>query len=90
MNEQNIEFKILEAKLIGSNVIRFRIEDGALIKITIDLDRIGKAEQKNPDGTNMYNFNISTKVNVIQPDKKFFAPKPPIQQQPKDSVMKPI
>ena len=94
MPEENVEFKMLEAKLVGSDTVVFRLEDGAIVKIKVDLNRAGVAINfRNPDGSPHYNINTGLNITVIPNEKKFFVPKsqlplPPIPQ--KESTMKPV
>jgi hypothetical protein len=94
MPEENVEFKMLEAKLVGSDTVVFRLEDGAIVKIKVDLNRAGVAINfRNPDGSPHYNINTGLNITVIPNEKKFFVPKsqlplPPIS--PKESTMKPV
>jgi len=92
MSEQNIEFKWLDAKLIGSDTVVFRLEDGAMVKIKVDIDRAGVAlNLKNPDGSPHYNINASLKVSVVPSGKKFSIPKSQLSRPPpKEPAMKPI
>ena len=49
--EDLVEFKWLEAKPVGSDTVTFRLEDGAIVKIKVDVDRAGVAVNfTNPDG----------------------------------------
>ena len=81
MDEAKIEFKMLEAKLIGGNTVNFRLEDGAQVRITVDIDRAGVAlNYRNPDGTAHYNISISSKVIVTPADKKFTVLKSQLPQ----------
>jgi len=76
MSESKIEFKLLEAKLIGNDTITFKLEDGATVKIKVDINRAGVAKNfTNPDGTPHYNVQASLKVNVIPPSKTYSIPK---------------
>lgn len=94
MPEENVEFKMLEAKLVGSDTVVFRLEDGAIVKIKVDINRAGVAINfKNPDGSPHYNINTGLNISVIPNEKKFFIPKsqlplPPTP--PKESTMKPV
>ena len=94
MPEENVEFKRLEAELVGSNTVVFRLEDGAMVKIKVDIVRAGIATNfKNPDGSAHYNINAGLNIIVIPNEKKFFIPKsqlplPPAP--PKESPMKPV
>ena len=90
MSEKLQDYKILEARLLGSNVTVFRLEDGTLLKVFVTLDQAGvavDAENKpirNPQGGFQYNFNFSNKVTVIPADKKYKAPAPtqPVSKPP--------
>jgi len=76
MEESKIEFKWLEAKCTGSDTVVFRLEDGALVKVKIDIDRAGVAVNfANPDGSPNYNVTVSTKINVVPANKAFSIPK---------------
>jgi hypothetical protein len=92
MPEENVEFKMLEAKLVGSDTVIFRLEDGAMVKIKVDIERAGVAVNfKNPDGSPHYSINSGLKITVIPSEKKFFIPKSQLPTAPhKESTMKPI
>ena len=86
LSEPVVEFKWLEAKAVGSDVVVFHLEDGATVKVRVSLDRAGVAiSTKNPDGTDLYNFSANLQMTVIPPDKKFSIPKSQLQvpQKPK-------
>jgi hypothetical protein len=79
MSEEQIKYKQLSVKLVGSNVVVFRLEDETLVKIHTELARVGVAvDRKNPDGTPIYNFNIASRIEVETKDKTFYAPLPPV------------
>jgi hypothetical protein len=79
MSEEQIKYKQLSAKLVGSNVVCFRLEDESLLKIYTELARVGVAvDRKNPDGTPIYNFSIASRVEVQTKDKTFYAPLPQV------------
>ena len=90
--DEKIEFKILEAKLVGSNTVVFRLEDGATVKVKVDIERAAVAvNYKNPDGTPRYNIGAGLKVAVIPKDKKFYIPKSKLKRGPsKERTLKPI
>jgi hypothetical protein len=82
MSQEQIKYKIISAKLVGSNVVNFRLEDETLLKIFVDLTRVGVAiDRKSPDGSPMYNININTRVEVVPKDKTYYAPSPPVPTQ---------
>ena len=71
-----VEFKWLDSKLVGSDTVTFRLEDGALVKIKVDVDRAGIAvNYTNPDGSPHYHINTSLKITVVPPKKKFYLPR---------------
>jgi hypothetical protein len=92
MAEEKIEFKILDYKLLGSDTVVFRLEDGAMVKVKVDIARAGIAINfKNPDGSPHYNINANLTINVIPAEKKFVIPKSQLAPTaPKESKMKPI
>jgi hypothetical protein len=74
MTEPKIEFRWLDAKCVGTDTVVFRLEDGAVVKIKVDLDRAGVAASlTNPDGTPHYQIGTSLKVNVIPPKKAYYV-----------------
>ena len=91
-SDEKVEFKWLDAKLVGSDTVVFRLEDGAMVKIKVDIDRAGIAiNLTNPDGSPRYNINASLKVNVVPSGKKFSIPKSQlVRPPPKETTMKPI
>ncbi len=82
MNNQSdqVEFKWLDARLQGNDTVVFRLEDGALVKIRVNVDRAGVAlNYRNPDGTLHYNVSTNLNLTVIPSDKKFTVPKASLQ-----------
>ncbi len=78
MAQDQIRYKQLSAKPVGNNVVNFRLEDGTLVKIHVELARVGVAvDVKGPDGTPLYNFNIATRLEIETKDKIYYAPPPP-------------
>jgi len=89
MTEPKIEFRWLDTKCIGTDTIVFRLEDGATVKIKVDLDRAGVAASlTNPDGTPHYEIGTSLKVYVIPSKKAYYILKSQLKtavpQEPKD------
>ena len=82
MAQEQIKYKQISAKLVGSNVVNFRLEDGNLLKIHLELTRIGVAiDRKAPDGTPIYNFAMNPRIEIETKDKTFYAPAPDIPTQ---------
>ena len=78
MSEKNekIEFKMLDYKRLENDFVSFELEDGSIVKVKVDLDRVGKAMNfKNRDGTPRYTINTSVKVSVIPADRTFSVEK---------------
>jgi len=93
MAKENVEFKWLDAKLTGSDTVVFRLEDGALVKIRVDINRAGIATNfKNPDGTPHYSIDAGLRIQIIPSSKKFYIPKSKLRipATPKEPKMKPI
>jgi hypothetical protein len=88
-SKNKIDFKMLDYERVGGDFVAFMLEDGALVKVKVDLDRVGIAQNhKNPDGTPHYAINTSVKISIIPNDRKFSveknlkdkqAPPPPSQ-----------
>ena len=49
MVEEEIEAEVIEAKVIGSNVVMFNLTDGARIKATVNISTVLRAKELNPD-----------------------------------------
>lgn len=94
MPEETVEFKMLEAKLVGSDTVVFTLEDGAMVKCRVEITRAGIATNfKNPDGSPHYNISAGLNIVVIPGDKKFFIPKSQLPMQPtpqRESTVKPV
>jgi len=71
-----VEFRWLDSKPIGSDTVVFRREDGATVKIKVDVDKAGVAvNYTNPDGSPHYHVNTSLKVTVIPPKRRYYLPR---------------
>lgn len=74
--KNKIDFKMLDYERIGGDFVAFKLEDGTLVKVKVDLDRVGIAtNHRNPDGTPHYAINTSVKISVIPNDRKFSVEK---------------
>jgi len=89
--EDLVEFRWLEAKIVGSDTVTFRLEDGALVKAKVDIDRAGMAvNYANPDGTPHYHVEVSVKVIITPPKKKFYIQRselPPLPPNKRKSIV---
>jgi len=93
MEKEQVEFKWLEAKLVGSDTVVFRLEDGAMVKVRVGISRAGVAINfKNPDGTPHYAIDTNLRLQIIPKSKKFYIPKSKLRvpTPPKEPKMKPI
>jgi hypothetical protein len=74
--KNKIEFKMLDSERVGTDFVAFKLEDGALVKVKVDLDRAGIAtNHKNPDGTPHYAINTSVKISIIPNERTFSVEK---------------
>ena len=79
MSQEQIKYKRITAKIVGSNVVNFRLEDGTLVKIFVEMNRAGIAiDRKAPDGSPLYNFEIGTRMDIQTKEGTFYAPQPPM------------
>ena len=75
-----IEFEMLDYKRLENDFVSFKLEDGTIVKVKVDLDRVGIATNfTNPDGTPHYAINTSVKLSIIPNDKKFSVEKKSIK-----------
>ena len=67
-----IEFKMLDYERLENESVSFKLEDGTIVKVKVDLDRVGIATNyNNPDGTSHYAIIPSAKLSIIPNDRKF-------------------
>ena len=79
-----MEFEMLDYERLENEYVSFRLEDGTLVKVKVDLDRVGKAlAYRNPDGTPHYAISTSVKMSILPPDKRFMVDKAGTKPQPK-------
>lgn len=79
-NKEKIEFTMLDYKRLENEYVSFELDDGTIVKVKVDLDRVGKAINfTNPDGTPHYAINTSVKLSIIPSDKKFTVEKTSIK-----------
>ena len=75
-----IEFKMLDHKRLENDFVSFKLEDGTIVKVKVDLERVGIATNfTNPDGTPHYAINTSVKLSIIPKNKKFSVEKKSIK-----------
>jgi len=62
--------------VVGEVIHHTLFEDGTIVKVRVDLDRVGIATNfTNPDGTPHYAINTSVKLSITPKDKKFSVAK---------------
>ncbi len=67
---------MLDYERLENDYVSFKLEDGTIVKVKIDLDRVGKAvNYTNPDGTPHYAINTAVKLSIVPSDKKFSVEK---------------
>ena len=65
-NKEKIEFQMLDYERLENDYVSFKLEDGTIVKVKVDLDRVGKAINfTNPDGTPHYAINTAVKLSII-------------------------
>ena len=73
---ENIEFTYLDAEVVGNSVVVFRLSDGTMVKVRVEMERAGIATNyKNPDGSPHYAVNTGLKITIIPKDRKFTIPR---------------
>ena len=67
---------MLDFDRLENEFVSFKLEDGTVVKVKVDLDRVGIATNyTNPDGTPHYAINTSVKLSVIPKDGTFTVEK---------------
>ncbi len=80
-DKERIEFEVLDYERLENEYVSFKLEDGTVVKVKVDLDRVGKASNfKNPDGTTHYAINTSVKLSIIPSDRTFSVEKTSLQK----------
>ncbi|MEO9319148.1 MAG: hypothetical protein ABI361_00585 [Nitrososphaera sp.] len=78
----NVEFRILDYTVDGSDTVSFVLEDRTVVKVKVGIERVGVATNyRNPDGSPHYAVNTSVKLYIIPSERKFTIPKSQIQGQ---------
>ena len=83
ISKDKIEFRLLDHERVGEEFVTFKLEDGTIVKVKVDLDRVGIATNyKNPDGTPHYAVNASLKLSIIPNERKFFVESDSVKGKP--------
>jgi len=70
--KNKIEFEMLDYERLENEFVSFKLENGTIVKVKVDLDRVGIATNfTNPDGTSHYAINTSVKLSIIPKERKF-------------------
>ena len=78
-----MDFEMLDYERLENEHVSFKLGDGTIVKVKVDLDRAGKAlNYRNPDGTPHYAINTSVKLSIMPPDKRFSVDKAGAKPQP--------
>jgi hypothetical protein len=83
--EEQTEAEVLEAKVVGSNVVMFNLTDETRVKVTVAISTVLRSKELNPDGSHKYNANMNVHLEFLQPPGKivkvprslFGPPQPP-------------
>ena len=74
--KEKVNFTMLDYERLENEFVSFKLEDGTIVKVKVDLDRVGKAiDFKNPDGTPHYAINTAIKLSILPSDKTFTVEK---------------
>lgn len=74
--DDKVEFRLLDYARLENEYMSFKLEDDTIVKVKVDLDRVGKAVNfTNPDGTPHYAINTSVKISIIHADRTFSVPR---------------
>ena len=79
-SREKVDFKMLDYERLENEYVSFKLEDGTVVKVKVDLDRVGKAVNfKNPEGTPHYAINTAVKISFVPSDKTFTVEKTSIK-----------
>lgn len=79
--KEKVTFEMLDYKRLENEFVSFQLEDGTVVKVKVDLDRVGKAlNRKNPDGTPHYAINTSVKLAIMPSDRTYSLEKTSVQK----------
>jgi hypothetical protein len=67
-----LEFQALDYERLENEYLSFKLEDGTIVKVKVDFNRVGKAvNYTNPDGTPHYLIDTRVNLSIIPSDRKF-------------------
>jgi len=84
MSQEMVDAEIVEHKFVGPDFVIVRLPDGTEAKLTANVIVSRIKDQKNPDGTPIFNItaNISTSLKFA-PGRTIKVPKPQVPQEVK-------
>lgn len=71
---EEVEFEIIEAKPVGNTTVAFKLSDGTMIFVDVEITRAGKRIKEN--GEAEYNFGFGQRVRVKSTQKTFKVKRP--------------
>ncbi len=74
---EKIKAKLLDYELVGSDTVTFKLEDGAKMKVKVNLVKVARAIEKTEDGTTIYQAQVNNNVTFLPKDRNVEIPKPP-------------
>jgi len=84
MSGELVDAEVIDYNFVGTNFVIVRLSDGTECKLTVDVVAIRLKDQKNPDGTPIYNVNWNVLTSWKLPHGRIIkVPKPQLPQQPK-------
>lgn len=84
MSQEMVDAEVVEHKFVGPNFVIIRLPDGIEAKLTVSATVSKLKEQKNPDGTPIFNITANITTNLKFPAGRMIkVPKPQVPQQPK-------
>ena len=82
MSQENIEFRWLDWKVVGSDTVVFRLEDDTVIKARITLTKAGVSVKLGPNNQPTYIIEAQLLPPIVVPkNRRFYAPPPPTPPQ---------
>jgi hypothetical protein len=79
-----VDAEVVEHKFIGPNFVIVRLPDGTEAKLTVNVIASRIKDQKNPDGTPIFNITANITTSLKFPTGRTIkVPKPQIPQQVK-------
>jgi hypothetical protein len=68
--DEQVEAEVLEAKVVGSNVVMFTLTDETRIRATVTISNVLRSKEINPDGSPKYHANMNVGLEFLRPAGK--------------------